>query len=291
MSVETSLHPRSGGLLLASLCGMAAYGVTYALGGMMLFYLPVEDVWTFHPPEGAVRISYFGLVLNGVLGALVGGIMGRVPWMSARLERFSTVRWLSRAVLALFALIWLSSAVKEGSHWLVSGHDGPDARISGAASTGRGTMGENLKEGDPAPDFRLQDGAGRWLTREEISEEGPLVVFFYPRDDTPGCTAEACGFQSSLGEFEELGATVVGVSADSVGSHRAFADHHGLTYPLLSDPDNEMRRAFRVPKVMGLLPGRSTFVIDGQGTIRHVHHGQLDPVGHVKAALEATRRL
>ena len=61
------------------------------------------------------------------------------------------------------------------------------------------------------PDFRLQDGVGKWLTREELSKDGPLVVFFYPRDDTPGCTAQACGFQSSLGEFEELGATVVGV--------------------------------------------------------------------------------
>ena len=152
-------------------------------------------------------------------------------------------------------------------------------------------MDEKLKVGDPVPDFRLQDGVGKWLTREELSKDGPLVVFFYPRDDTPGCTAQACGFQSSLGEFEELGATVVGVSADSVNSHQRFADDHGLTYPLLSDPDNEMRRSFGVPKVMGLLPGRSTYVIDASGTLRHVHHGQLDPVGHVNAALEATRRL
>ena len=152
-------------------------------------------------------------------------------------------------------------------------------------------MGDKLKPGDPAPDFRLQDGSGRWLDRNELSDDGPLVIFFYPRDDTPGCTAEACSFQSSLGAFEELGAKVVGVSADSMGSHQRFADDHGLTYPLLSDPNNEMRRAFKVPRVMGLLPGRSTFVIDAMGTIRHVHHGQLDPVGHVNAALEATRRL
>ncbi len=152
-------------------------------------------------------------------------------------------------------------------------------------------MGENLKEGDPAPDFRLQDGDGQWLTREELSGDGPLVIFFYPRDDTPGCTAQACGFQSSLGKFEALGATVVGVSADSVNSHQRFADHHGLTYPLLSDPDNAMRRSFGVPRAMGLLPGRSTYVIDTEGTIRHVHHSQLNPVGHVEAALEATRRL
>lgn len=291
MSEDLALHRRSGALLLMLLTGMAAYGLSYALGGLILFYLPVGGHWTFHPGEGAIRVSYYGLLLNGVVGAAAGWGIGLIPGVSRWLARGGVVRFLSRAAMFLFLLIWGSIAVLEARHWLVPGQTVVNGSPSGQAEERSADMVDSLQVGDQAPGFRLQDAEGRWITRDELLREGPLVIFFYPRDETPGCTAQACGFQSSLHSFTELGATVVGVSADSVGSHRAFADHRGLTYPLLSDPNGEAREAFRVPRVLGLLPGRTTYVIDAKGAIRHVHHGQLDPVEHVQVALEAIRQL
>ena len=152
-------------------------------------------------------------------------------------------------------------------------------------------MGKSLEVGETAPEFRLQDGGGQWVSSPDLWRSGPAVIFFYPRDDTTICTAEACAFQGSLSGFEELGATVVGVSADSVASHEAFAGRHGLTYTLLSDPENEARRAFGVPKTLGILAGRSTYVVDSQGVIRHAHHAQISASGHVEEALAAVRRV
>jgi len=118
------------------------------------------------------------------------------------------------------------------------------------------------------------------------------VLFFYPKDDTPGCTAEACAFRDSYGDPQELGAEVWGVSGDDADSHRRFAERHGLPFPLLVDQGNALRRAFGVPAAMlGLLPGRVTYVIDGQGVIRHVFNNLLDGPAHRREALEALRRL
>ena len=152
-------------------------------------------------------------------------------------------------------------------------------------------MGKSLEVGEAAPEFRLQDGGGQWVHSPDLWRSGPAVSFFYPRDDTTICTAEACAFQGNLSGFEELGATVVGVSADSVASHQAFAGRHGLTYTLLSDAKNEARRAFGVPKTLGVLAGRSTYVIDQEGIIRHAYHAQISASGHVEEALEAVREL
>ena len=118
-----------------------------------------------------------------------------------------------------------------------------------------------------------------------------VVLFFYPRDFTPGCTAEACAFRDDYADFVEAGAAVVGVSADSGDSHRRFAQHHDLPFPLVSDADGALRAAYGVDKVWGLLPGRITFVIDRQGIVRHVFDSALFARRHSGDALAVIERL
>ena len=118
-----------------------------------------------------------------------------------------------------------------------------------------------------------------------------LVLFFYPKDDTPGCTMEACAFRDSYGELQGLGAEVWGVSGDDAASHQRFASRHSLPYPLLVDQGNALRKAFGVPSVLGLLPGRVTYVIDGQGVVRHVFNNLLDGPAHQRAAKDALLKL
>jgi peroxiredoxin Q/BCP len=147
-----------------------------------------------------------------------------------------------------------------------------------------------LANGDPAPLIALPDQTGIERRSDQLNGR-PLVLFFYPKDDTPGCTAEACAFRDSHGELTKLGAEVWGVSGDDTESHRRFAERHNLPYPLLVDRGNRLRQAFGVPAVLGLLPGRVTYVIDGQGVIRHVFNNLLDGAAHRREAIEAVRRI
>ncbi len=151
-------------------------------------------------------------------------------------------------------------------------------------------MATALLAGDRAPLIALPDGNG--IERRSDTLDGrPLVLFFYPKDDTPGCTAEACAFRDSYGDLQSLGAEVWGVSGDAAASHQRFAQRHNLPFPLLVDRDNALRRAFGVPSLLGLLPGRVTYVIDGEGVIRHVFNNLLDGAAHRREAIEALRRL
>jgi peroxiredoxin Q/BCP len=136
-----------------------------------------------------------------------------------------------------------------------------------------------LAPGDPAPPIALPDADGVERRSDQLAGKA-LVLFFYPKDDTPGCTMEACAFRDSYAEFQELGAEVWGVSGDDAASHRRFANRHQLPYPLLVDAGNRLRKAFGVPSVLGLLPGRVTYVIDGAGVIRHVFNNLLDGPAH-----------
>jgi len=147
-----------------------------------------------------------------------------------------------------------------------------------------------LAPGDTAPLIALldQDGTER---RSDRLEGKALVLFFYPKDDTPGCTMEACAFRDSYADLQGLGAEVWGLSGDDAASHRRFANRHRLPYPLLVDAGNRVRKAFGVPSVLGLLPGRVTYVIDGEGVIRHVFNNLLDGPAHRREALEALRGL
>jgi peroxiredoxin Q/BCP len=147
-----------------------------------------------------------------------------------------------------------------------------------------------LAPGDTAPLIALpdQDGTER---RSDRLEGRALVLFFYPKDDTPGCTMEACAFRDSYTDLQALGAEVWGVSGDDAASHRRFANRHRLPFPLLVDGGNRLRKAFGVPGVLGLLPGRVTYVIDGSGVIRHVFNNLLDGPAHRREALHALRSL
>ncbi len=151
-------------------------------------------------------------------------------------------------------------------------------------------MAPALAPGDTAPLIALpdQDGTER---RSDQLEGKALVLFFYPKDDTPGCTMEACAFRDSYADLQGLGAAVWGVSGDDAASHRRFANRHRLPFPLLVDAGNRLRKAFGVPSVLGLLPGRVTYVIDGQGVVRHVFNNLLDGPAHRREALDALRGL
>jgi peroxiredoxin Q/BCP len=151
--------------------------------------------------------------------------------------------------------------------------------------------GPLLGIGEPAPDFSLASAAGDVVRLSDFRGKTEVVLFFYPKDETPGCTIEACSFRDSHEAFREAGATVIGVSSDSGRSHRRFADRHGLRYLLLSDADGAVRARYGVTKTLGLLPGRVTFVIDREGILRHVFSSQFRPSRHVEEALGVLRTL
>jgi peroxiredoxin Q/BCP len=147
-----------------------------------------------------------------------------------------------------------------------------------------------LNTGDSAPLIALSDQNGNARRSDQLAGKA-LVLFFYPKDDTPGCTMEACAFRDSYADLQALGAEVWGVSGDDASSHQRFAQRHNLPYPLLVDKGNQLRKAFGVPSVLGLLPGRVTYVIDGSGVIRHVFNNLLDGPAHRREAIEALRSL
>ncbi len=147
-----------------------------------------------------------------------------------------------------------------------------------------------LAAGDRAPLIALADQSGVERRSDQLGGKA-LVLFFYPKDDTPGCTMEACAFRDSYGDLQAMGAEVWGVSGDDAASHQRFASRHNLPYPLLVDRGNQLRRAFGVPSVLGLLPGRVTYVIDGDGVVRHVFNNLLDGPAHRREAIEALQRL
>ncbi len=127
-----------------------------------------------------------------------------------------------------------------------------------------------VKVGDKAPDFTLPSQMGDNVTLSEFLGKKNIVLYFYPKDETPGCTREACTFRDSYEELTSLGAEVLGVSGQSVESHKSFATHHGLPFILLSDKDNTIRKLYGVPSSMGLIPGRVTYIIDKKGVVRHI---------------------
>ena len=146
-----------------------------------------------------------------------------------------------------------------------------------------------LRIGDRAPDFSLPAGDGKTVSLADLRGK-VAVVFFYPKDETPGCTREACEFRDSYETFVEAGAEVIGVSDDSVESHKKFAEHHRLPMTLLSDREGKVRTLFGVKSLLGL-PDRVTFVIDRDGTIRHVFQARLRFGKHVDEALGVVRKL
>jgi len=142
-------------------------------------------------------------------------------------------------------------------------------------------------EGQIIPDFELPNQDGTRVRLSDLYREGPVVVFFYPKDDSPVCTKEACAFRDAHQDFVDAGAQVVGVSSDSEESHRSFAGNHRLPYTLLSDAGGAVRKAWKIPKTLGIIDGRVTYVIDKGGKLQHIFSSQLQGTKHVKEALVA----
>ncbi|OLT25371.1 peroxiredoxin [Nocardiopsis sp. CNR-923] len=152
-------------------------------------------------------------------------------------------------------------------------------------------MARGIQVGDTAPDFTLPSQTGDPVRLYDRLGERTVVLYFYPKDDTPGCTAEACAFRDSHEVFADAGAEVIGVSSDSADRHAAFAERHRLPFTLVSDRGSKVRKSYGVPSVLGLLPGRVTYVIDRQGTVRHVFNSMTVIDKHVEEALEVVRSL
>jgi peroxiredoxin Q/BCP len=150
---------------------------------------------------------------------------------------------------------------------------------------------KGVQVGEQAPDFTLHSQSGESVSLADYRDRQVVVLYFYPKDNTPGCTAEACAFRDSHEVFTEAGAQVIGVSSDSVGSHGAFAGRHQLPFVLLSDEGGAVRKRYGVPRSFGVLPGRVTYVIDRQGTVQHVFSSMTNVDQHVSAALAVVRRL
>ena len=148
-----------------------------------------------------------------------------------------------------------------------------------------------VKVGDKAPDFTLPSQMGDDLTLSEFLGKKNIVLYFYPKDETLGCTREACTFRDSYEELTNLGAEVLGVSGQSVASHKSFATHYGLPFILLSDVGNKVRELYGVPSSMGLIPGRVTYKIDKKGVVRHIFSSQTQTERHVEEAKTTLKEL
>lgn len=148
-------------------------------------------------------------------------------------------------------------------------------------------MSSRLNPGDAAPDFELNDQDGKRVQLADFRRKSAVVLYFYPKDDTSGCTKQACSFRDQFAAFRRADAQVLGISSDSEESHRKFRAKYDLPFPLLSDAGGRVRKLYGVRSMLGLIPGRETFVIDGNGTIRHVFNSQFKPEDHIRQALSA----
>ncbi|MGM0636082.1 MAG: peroxiredoxin [Bacteroidota bacterium] len=148
-----------------------------------------------------------------------------------------------------------------------------------------------LKIGDIMPNFKAKDQNGEAFDSQTIIGVKPAVVYFYPKDFTPGCTKEACNFRDRYEDFQDLGAEVIGISSDSEKSHQKFSKKHNLPFTLLSDSNGQIRKKFGVKKsLLGLVPGRETFVIDKNGIVQ-LKFNNLDASKHMKKALKKIKEL
>jgi len=148
-----------------------------------------------------------------------------------------------------------------------------------------------LKVGDKIPDFTATDNNGQTFDSNAFIGQKPVVIYFYPKDNTPGCTAQACSFRDQYQDFKDLGAEVIGISSDSEASHEKFSKQYKLPFILLSDKNKNIRNQFGVKGDMfGLIPGRVTYVADKNGIVKMIFDSVL-ATKHIPKALEAIKRL
>ncbi|WP_258105065.1 peroxiredoxin [Marinoscillum sp. MHG1-6] len=148
-------------------------------------------------------------------------------------------------------------------------------------------MSKTLNIGDPIPQLTLKDQDGKEVNLSELRGH-PVVIYFYPKDDTPGCTTEACSFRDQYEDFENAGAEVIGISADSVSSHKRFATKYRLNFRLLSDKGRKAEKAFGVERnLLGLIGGRVTFVFDAKGHLIKEFNSARNFLAHITESLDA----
>jgi len=151
--------------------------------------------------------------------------------------------------------------------------------------------GARVAVGDRAPDFALPSASGEIVRLSDFWGKRSVVLYFYPKDESAGCTAEACAFRDSYEDFKDAGAEVIGVSSDSEESHERFSKRRRLPFILLSDRGGTVRKRYGVPATFGLIPGRVTYVIDTQGIVRHIFSSQANIGKHISDALATLRTL
>jgi len=145
--------------------------------------------------------------------------------------------------------------------------------------------------GDKAPDFSLPSQTGENVSLSELLGKKNVVLFFYPKDESSGCTKEVCTFRDSYEVFKQFDAEVIGVSGQSVESHEAFAIHYKLPFTLLSDVANKVRKLYGVSSTMGMIPGRVTYIIDKAGVVRHIFSSQFQPEKHIEEAIRVLKTI
>ncbi len=147
-----------------------------------------------------------------------------------------------------------------------------------------------VKVGDIAPDFTLTAADGSPVSLKNFRGQS-VVLYFYPKDDTPGCTAESCAFRDQYEVFKTSGAEVIGVSSDSPESHQKFAAKYQLPFTLLTDKGDQVRKLYGATMAFGFIPGRVTYVIDPQGVVQYVFDSMLNFKGHVEETLKHLQTL
>ena len=151
---------------------------------------------------------------------------------------------------------------------------------------------KNTEVGSHVPQFTLADQNGNLFSISSVVGKKNLVIYFYPKDDSPGCTKEACYFRDEFELFNEADALIIGISGQSVVSHKKFADKYQLSFTLLSDEGDKVRELFGVPvNFLGMLPGRVTYVIDKSGTVVYIFNSQTQARRHVDEALKILKGL
>jgi peroxiredoxin Q/BCP len=148
-----------------------------------------------------------------------------------------------------------------------------------------------VKVGEKAPVFTLESQKGEMVSLSNLIGKKNIVLFFYPKDKSRGCTRQACEFRDKYAVFKDRGAEVIGISSDDISSHKSFADEFMLPFILLSDPKGVVRKLYGVKSTFGIIPGRVTFVIDKKGVVRHIFSSQFKPKKHIKEALDALEKI
>ncbi|MBM6500464.1 peroxiredoxin [Flavobacterium macrobrachii] len=146
-----------------------------------------------------------------------------------------------------------------------------------------------LKVGDKLPNFKAKDTNGNLFDSQDYTGKQALVIYFYPKDETKVCTAQACSFRDNYEEFKDLGAEIIGISADSVQSHIKFKSKFNLPFILLSDNDKKLRKLFGVENDFLIIPGRQTFVVDKNGFIIMVFNSMSGTI-HIEKALKVLKK-